>query len=213
MRAFKDLSIKHKLTSIMMTISVAALVLSCASFIIYDQIFSRRAMAEELSSLAEIIASNSTAAITFNDQDSGTEILSALSARPHITSACLYTPDGKPFASYVRPNQSIPGNTPPPQADGAQQVNNHFELFRTIKLDGQVLGTLYLQSDLEELHSRLVRYGWIVLAILLASSLLTLVLSSFLQRIISNPIVNLARTARMCSRATPSRASGASSIR
>jgi two-component system sensor histidine kinase/response regulator len=199
MRAFKDLSIKHKLTSIMMTISVTALILSCASFIIYDQIFSRRAMAQELSSLAEIIASNSTAAITFNDQDSATEILSALSARPHITSACLYTPDGKQFAWYVRPNQPAPLNTPPPKSDGAQLVNNRFELFRSISLDGQVVGTLYLQSDLEELHSRLVRYGWIVIVILLASSLLTLVLSSFLQRIISNPIVSLAKTARIVS--------------
>jgi len=183
----------------MMTISVSALVLSCASFIIYDQIFSRRAMAQELSSLAEIIASNSTAAITFNDQGSATEILSALSARPHIISACLYTPDGKPFAFYGRPNQSVSSSIPPPQSDGAQRVGDHFELFRSIKLDGQVVGTLYLQSDLEELHSRLVRYGWIVFAILLASSLLTLVLSSFLQRIISNPIVNLAKTARIVS--------------
>lgn len=199
MRAFRDLSIKRKLTSMMMTISIVALLLSCASFIIYDQIFSRRAMAEELSSLAEIIGSNSTAAITFNDQDSATEILSALSARPHITSACLYTPDGKQFAWYVRPNQTAPPYIPPSQSDGARRVDNRFELFRSIKLDGEVVGTLYLQSDLEELHSRLVRYGWIVFAILLASSLLTLVLSSFLQRIISNPIVSLAKTARIVS--------------
>jgi signal transduction histidine kinase/CheY-like chemotaxis protein len=199
MRTFKDLSIKRKLTSMMMSISVAALVLSCASFIIYDQIFSRRAMAEELLSLAEIIGSNSTAAITFNDQDSATEILSALSARPHIISACLYTTDGKQFALYVRPNQSVALKIPSPEADGSRRVENRFELFRSIRLDGEVVGTLYLQSDLEELHSRLVRYGWIVLLILLASSLLTLMLSSILQRVISEPIVGLAKTARIVS--------------
>ena len=65
MRAFGDLSIKRKLTLIMMLIGIVALVLSCASFIVYDQIFSRRAMAQDLTSLAEIIGSNSTAAITF----------------------------------------------------------------------------------------------------------------------------------------------------
>ena len=58
MRSFKDLSIKHKLTLMMMTISIVALLLSCASFIIYDQKVSRRAMAQELSHLAEIIGSN-----------------------------------------------------------------------------------------------------------------------------------------------------------
>jgi signal transduction histidine kinase/DNA-binding response OmpR family regulator len=199
MRSFKDLSIKRKLTLMMMIVSIAALLLSCASFIIYDQAFSRRAMAEELSSLAEIIGSNSTAAITFNDQDSATEILSALSARPHIISACLYTADGKQFALYVRPNQAVLFNIPPAQPDTAQRVGNRFELFRSIKLDGQEVGTLYLQSDLEELQSRLRRYGWIVFVILLASSLLTLVLSSILQRVISEPIVGLATTARIVS--------------
>ena len=62
MPAFNDLSIKRKLTLIMMLIGIIALVLSCASFIIYDQIFSRRAMVQDLRRLAEIIGSNSTAA-------------------------------------------------------------------------------------------------------------------------------------------------------
>src|SRR6266850_4169647 len=84
MPAFNDLSIKRKLTLIMMLTSIIALVLSCASFIVYDQIFSRRAMAQDLRSLAEIVGSNSTAAITFNDPDSATEILAALSARPKL---------------------------------------------------------------------------------------------------------------------------------
>src|SRR6267378_240344 len=97
---FSDLSIKRKLTLIMMLTGIIALVLSCASFIVYDQIFSRRAMAQDLKSLAEIIGNNSTAAIIFNDPDSATEILAALSARPEIISACIYNREGKPFAQY-----------------------------------------------------------------------------------------------------------------
>ena len=199
MRAFRDLSIKRKLTLIMMIISIVALLLSCASFIIYDQIFSRRAMIQELSSLAEIVGSNSTAAITFNDQDSATEILSALSARPHIISACLYTPDGKPFAIYVRPDRPDAFQPSGPQADGSRFGKDRLELFHSITLDEQIVGTLYLQSDLQELHTRLVRYSGIVGLILLASSLLTFLLATRLQRVISESIVGLARTARIVS--------------
>jgi len=199
MRFFKDLSIKRKLTSMMMIVSIAALLLSCVSFIVYDQIFSRRAMAQELASLAEMIGSHSTAAITFNDQDSATEILSALSARPHIISGCLYARDGKPIAMYARDDHAGTFTPPPPQPDSISRTANRFALFRTIKLDGQTIGTLYLESDLEELHSRLVRYSWIVIVILLASSLLTFVLASILQRVISEPIVSLASTARIVS--------------
>jgi two-component system sensor histidine kinase/response regulator len=198
-RSFGDLSIKRKLTLIMMLIGIVGLVLACTSFIVYDQIFSRRAMAQDLTSLAEIIGSNSTAAITFSDTDSATEILAALSARPHITAACLYTRENRPLAQYVRPNQPSAFVAPSPQADGYHTVDDRLKLFRSITLDGEVVGSLYLESDLQELHSRLARYSWIVGIILLASSLLTFLLSSRLQRVISKPIVGLASTARIVS--------------
>ncbi|MCM3874081.1 MAG: response regulator [Pyrinomonadaceae bacterium] len=199
MRAFRDLSIKRKLTLIMMLIGVVCVVLACTSFIVYDQSFSRRAMVQELTSLAEIIGSNSTAAITFSDADSATEILAALSARPHITSACLYTRDNRPLAQYVRPNQPSTFVPPSPQADSYHIADDRLKLFRSITLDGEVVGFLYLESDLQELHSKLARYSWILGIILLASSVLTFLLSSRLQRVISEPIVGLARIARVVS--------------
>src|SRR6266850_7736029 len=199
MPAFNDLSIKRKLTLIMMLTSIIALVLSCASFIVYDQIFSRRAMAQDLRSLAEIVGSNSTAAITFNDPDSATEILAALSARPQITYAYIYNIEGKSFAQYVRHDQPISIRPFVAQADGSQFINDRLELFRSISLDGQVVGFLFLESDLQELHSKLARYSWIVGIIVLGSSLLTFLFSSGLQRVISKPIVGLARTARVVS--------------
>ena len=199
MRAFRDLSIKRKLTSIMMIISIVGLLLSCASFIIYDQVLSRRAMSRELQSLVDIVGSNSTAAITFNDPDAANEILSALSARPNVISACLYNSDGKPFAAYVRPGESTvaSGSAPPPL--GSRFGKDRLELSHAIMLDGQLVGTLYLQSDLQELHTRLILYSKIVGMILLASSLLTFLLSTGLQRVISKSIVGLARTARIVS--------------
>jgi len=199
MRAFRDLSIKSKLTSIMMLISVVALLLSCASFIIYDQICSRRTMIQELSSLSEIVGSNSTAAITFNDQESAKEILSALSARPNIISAGLYTFDGKLFASYTRSGGVESSWPKAPLVEGSRFGDDRLDVFHTITLDGQTLGTLYLHSDLQELHTRLWTYSEIVGLILLGSSLLTLLLSTRLQRVISESIVGLARTARIVS--------------
>src|SRR5688572_2392211 len=128
MQTFRDVSIKRKLTSIMMIISVVGLLVSCASFIVYDQVFSRRTMVRELSSLAEIVGSNSTAAITFNDQKSATEILSALSARPNISSACLYTPEGKPFAFYLRPGGTEASWPTVPRTDGSHFGKDRLEL-------------------------------------------------------------------------------------
>jgi signal transduction histidine kinase/DNA-binding response OmpR family regulator len=198
MGIFRNLSIKRKLTMIIMVISVTALLLSSASVIIYDQIYSRQEIASDLRSLAQIIGDNSTAAITFNDQESATEILSALSTRPRIKSACIFLPDGKPFAKYVRRDHAESFVAPELRPDGTT-IGDNLDLFHSINLEGEKVGVVYLQSDLQELHFRLTRYGSIVLLILVGSSLLTLLLSSRLQRVISGPIVSLAQSARIVS--------------
>lgn len=89
MRAFANISIKRKLILIIMITSILSLVVSCVSFIFYDQSVEREKLGEELYSLANIIGSNSTAAISFNDQDSANEILSALESSQKYY-LCLY---------------------------------------------------------------------------------------------------------------------------
>jgi PAS domain S-box-containing protein len=61
------------------------------------------------------------------------------------------------------------------------------------------LGTIYLQSEIRPLHVRLRQYSMIALPVLTGSVLLALVLSQALQRTISRPIFELARTARQIS--------------
>ncbi len=84
----------------MLTSSVVLFLVS-AAFITNDFIAFRSAMTKELSTLAEVIGTNSTSALDFDDQQSAKETLAALEALPHITSACIYTKDGKVFAKYI----------------------------------------------------------------------------------------------------------------
>jgi two-component system sensor histidine kinase/response regulator len=199
MNPLKNLSIKRKLTLIIMLISVIALLLTSVSFIVYDSITSRRARARDLATLAEMIGANSTAALAFDDSDSATETLAALRAKTQIVSACIYTRDGHPFAKYLRNHFDLDTTPQEPRPDGSQLMPNRLTLFRQIVLDGEVVGTVYVESDLQDLHDRLIRYILIVGAIILASLLVALLLSSRLQRVISGPIVELAETARSVS--------------
>ena len=98
----KNLSIKRKLTLITMLTSVLALLLASLGFLTYHLIAFRRLMSHDLMTQAEIIGSNSTAALAFNDESTATETLLALKAKEEITAAALYTPDGSVFARYHR---------------------------------------------------------------------------------------------------------------
>ena len=158
MRHFGDLSIRHKLTVLFMAISgFTALAVSCP-MAIYDVVTFRHAVAQNLAVLGEVLASNSTAALTFHDAESAREVLRGLRADNNVTAACIYGSDGKPFAKYSRDEKESDFTPPLPQAETAQFKNGHLIQFREIVLSGETVGTLYVESDLARLHGRMQGY-------------------------------------------------------
>jgi signal transduction histidine kinase/CheY-like chemotaxis protein len=199
MRNFGDLSIRHKLTALFMAISgFTALAVSCP-MAIYDVVTFRRAVAQNLAVLGDVLAGNSTAALTFHDAESARDVLRALRAEPDVTAACIYTSDGKPFAEYGRGTNDSSLIPPAAQAESTQFKNGHLILFRKIVLVGEQVGTLYLESDLERLHSRLRGYTITFVLTLLVTFSLAFVLASRFQKPISEPVLNLVETTKAVS--------------
>jgi signal transduction histidine kinase/CheY-like chemotaxis protein/uncharacterized membrane protein affecting hemolysin expression len=196
---FQDISIKRKLTAIIMIASTVALLLVSAGFVTYELVTFRQTMASDLSTLAEIIGNQSTAALTYEDKDTATEILSALSAKKHITAAALYEKDGNLLASYSSGKKSAASFPNRPIQDTLSFGNGALVLFHEIRLDGNLVGTIYLKSDLQELHEMLVRFAAMILLFMVASWVVTLFLSARLQWVISRPIFHLAETAKTVS--------------
>lgn len=192
----RDISIKRKLMLIIMTGSTAALLLIAGGFATYEFFTRRDALIHDLSGLADIIGDRSTAALTFDNHSDAEETLRALSARKNIRAAALYDQKGRLFAQY--PNQhSGPGLFPEsPEANTERFAQDQFVIFRQIRLNGEVIGTVYLNSDLQESRERMLNYAGVALLMLLASLGATYILSSRLQRIISRPISHLAAIAR-----------------
>jgi signal transduction histidine kinase/CheY-like chemotaxis protein len=197
--AYRDLSIKRKLHVIILLTAGAALALASAVFVSYDLITSRRSLVRDRSTLAQIIGSNCTAALSFNDRRSAKDVLSSLSATPHIVSACIYDEDGRVFVQYQRGRAGSGISAPQLQKDGAHFGPNRLELFSGIMLDGQRIGTVYVQSDLGAIYARLKLDFGLIALIMLASLGAAYALASKLQRVISGPILHLAETAQIVS--------------
>ncbi len=184
---------------IMMLTTSVTLLLACVAFVTYELVMFRRTMVGDLSTLAGIIGANSTAALAFNDQRSAEETLAALRTEQHIVSASIYSKDGKVFAKYLRGDMKRDFSPPEPQEDGYRFGNDDLVVFRRIVLDDEKIGTVYIQSDLQEVYSRLKLYITIVAIVMLAASIVAFMLSSTLQRVISGPVLHLAQTARVVS--------------
>jgi PAS domain S-box-containing protein len=200
MRKFRDIPIKHKLVCIIMATTVAALLLSGVGVIVSDTVLLRDYLQRDLSSLAQIIADNCTAALAFDDPKAASETLATLKARAHLVSACVYRPDGHVFTTFTRAGAAPVCPAADPR-DQIQFTSAGMTLSQPIVLNHRRIGSLVVLYDLGEVRERMRLYGEIVLSVLLASSLIALLLSSSLGAVIATPISQLAGIATAVSAA------------
>src|SRR5437016_14556290 len=92
--------IRTKLMTMLLVTSGAVLLLTWAVLFAYEFLTFRQTTVRHLSTLGEIIAANSTAALAFDNQNDAKEILAALKAERHIVAASLYGKSGKLFSKY-----------------------------------------------------------------------------------------------------------------
>jgi PAS domain S-box-containing protein len=198
----RDLPIRRKLTAIAVTSAGTAIFLACASFVAYELFTFRAAMVRDVSTQAEIVARQSAAALVFEDPETAGATLDALRAERRVVSAAIYARDGALFAAYVRESG---GETPPASRPTSGPAQGHvfrkgrLMLFRPIRLDDGVIGTVVIESDVSEMVARLQRYALIVLGVLLASLVVAHWTASRLQRVITVPVQRLAETAEAVS--------------
>jgi signal transduction histidine kinase/DNA-binding response OmpR family regulator len=197
-----DRSMAQRLTWMNMLVCTVALLLACASFIGYDLITFRTNRVRSLSTQAQIIGASTAAALLFDDPESATKTLSALKADPQILSAVIYGGDGRPFATYTRPDSGeIPA--PPTIPKGRMEAHlirsNEVLLSESIVFDGKSNEVIYIRSDVQALHERLKLYVGIACIVLLISLLAALGVSAIFRKSVAQPIVQLAEVAKQVS--------------
>jgi PAS domain S-box-containing protein len=191
----RDLPIKRRLTRVILLTCTVALLLACAVLAAYELFDFRRAMARDMTVVADVLAMNIQAALAFEDEAAAGETLSALRAEPYVMSAWLQGADGKLFTAYHRPGISD-AILPAPMPDGHRFEGGFLFLSRPVVLKGKRIGTIRIQADLQGIDERLLLFGGIAGLVLLGSLGVALAVSNWLQRPISGPILELAETAR-----------------
>ena len=196
MRRFLDLPFKQKLLWLTLTCSTAALVLAMVGSVTVDLLQFRQAMPRDLKILAQIIAENGRAPLVFNDAKFAREtLLGSLVAHPRITRAAFYDAQGKVFADYARANTAktaLPGVS----AAGYAFERGHLNIYQPI-LDGRdLVGSVFLQSDLEDFNHMIWRRGYVTLITMIIALGGSFILSLWVTRLLSRPLEALSRTTK-----------------
>ena len=185
-------SIKRKLMRISMLTTGVALLLTSVLLIANEVITFRQSLIERMGIMAKIVGTNSTAALMFNDKKTAEETLYALKSGKNITCAVLYNRNGDVLAQYIRDVSA--GNCRPHKVgpDGYHLGIDRLDILQRIHLDNESIGTLYIQSDLNELYQLILWFLVTVFMVILFSIAIAFVLMSRLQKTITKPLSEMA---------------------
>jgi PAS domain S-box-containing protein len=194
-----EISFRQRLLRLTLMTSGIGVLLGCGAFLYYDLQQARVRAVENLTSVADLVGTNESAALAFDDAMNGSKLLEALRTRPEIRGAALYRPDGHFFASYLRTDLAGRYLFPDAAAEGATWGDSTLTVVRPVMLDAKLLGRIRLELDLEQLNQRRRFYFQMTAGIAFGALLIVYFLTAFLGRAITLPIRILAETARAVS--------------
>ncbi len=189
------LPIRKKLVLIAMTATLLALFVAGTAFTVYARKQVKESMVQDLSALALLIADRSNAAILFDDHSLALENLASLRVKPSVSSASIYLENGTLFAEYYAVGASGEPFPPSEKERLFRFEAGKLVVFEPMMLEGKRVGTVCIRANLSELDALWQNYLFSALLIIAGAGVASFVLSSRLQKIVSEPITDIARTA------------------
>ncbi len=191
-------TIREKLILIITASCITTLVIAGGVFIAWAQVSVREQMIQNARMQAEMTAQSVVAAVMYEDADRAEVTLQSYGVTSTIIQATIYTPAGEPFAVY-RGSRFSEQTDPVLQDQGYSIENGTLTVFEPITMDDQAFGTLVITSDMSELTENLSRNAALVGLMIGFAGIIGFLLSVYLQKFISGPIVSLVELTRQVS--------------
>jgi signal transduction histidine kinase/ActR/RegA family two-component response regulator len=188
---FKDQPIARKalILGLVPTLSAILLVVSLSMLATYVQ--ARASLVQDLATESAIAADNVSAALAFSDHKAAQDTVNAFRAKGNIEAVCVFDASGRLFASFVQSAGACPAEWRPPDSKGSK-----IEQDQPILLAGsRRVGVVRAIGNFSRLYGWMRRQVLVALGTLVAGIGLSLLVTSQLGRAITNPVLNLARTA------------------
>jgi signal transduction histidine kinase/DNA-binding response OmpR family regulator len=201
---FLQLPIRSKLhVIVLLSCSIALVLVMLASFGSQWYLV-RRQLADEVRTLAMVIADNSSAGIAFEDREALKRILQSLSAKPNVMVGRALNAKGELLAEYER-GQSVhvghQGQTSAGLVAGDFRFHGqHAEILQPVVLGEETIGAVFLLVSLRDLNRNLTLLAGLMLGMLLVGLGMATLFSRRLLSVIVEPISALSRIMDVISR-------------
>lgn len=173
---------------IVSTVAIALLVITTFG-VINAYMVTRASTLSLLTTHAQVIGSNNTAALAFDDAGSAQESLSSLASIDGLMLAVIYDRSGKVFAKYSL-DDSIKV-MPKSQISGYHFTTEYLHLYDEIHLEGETLGYIYLRYDMDKVYVVLAEQVYINVIAGLLAAMFAMYMAARFKRVITEPIGEL----------------------
>jgi signal transduction histidine kinase/DNA-binding response OmpR family regulator len=191
MSLLKKLSIRQKLLGLVALVTTAAL-LGAFSFHTWQDVESHERQLIETSTLvARVVGDYTVPDLAFDDTQAAATSLGKLAAMPTVRSALLFDAQGKLFTAWGEP---VEPRLPTGGASAVRLAADGLHVVEPIVYKGDRYGAIYLFVSTDEMQATIRRDVVVLIAVLAVTLALSLLVAYRLQRVISGPIFELART-------------------
>lgn len=192
MSLFTNISIHRKLILIQVLTAFVVIILCSVTFFVVDYKSMCENKNKSLLSIAKVIGTNSVAPLLFNDRESSEEILSDLKVETNITNACVMDTSGEILGNYIRENsEDYFFKLKTDKTEFSEFTADDLFIYFKIVHEKEWIGTVCLKAELSDIKGQLMSKIKIGVLVILVGFVFAFLLSVFLQKYISKPIIKL----------------------
>src|SRR5690554_5011865 len=204
---FKVTSIKRSVTSLVILITTVSVTLAClvlSYFFIND---AYQGVISQTNRVSRVVAENSSSYLVYSQAEQANRWLATLTHEPLIQHVHIYRLDTTSeslsfFASYYANGQSpIPVRFERVEAlETARLTDNYVEIAVPMYAQSQLLGYVYMRTSRAVIDDAVMYAVGISVAIIVASLILSWVLSLWLRRIVTRPLDEMIENIQLIAR-------------
>ena len=197
MNWIKNLSIKNKLISIILTVVIFTAVFGIIFSVAEKIYYTKKSLSDNSIMNAKIISQFCVTALYFQRPDAADDALKKLETVSYVLNARVYDNDGKIFSEYNRVNfnEDLFKKYP---VKGLSSIFEKDYLIVALPLiyNDKTYGMLYLRSSLESLNEEIQEYIKFNIILGIFIFIISYMLALQLQKFISRPIIHLAEVTK-----------------